>query len=60
MPMSGRKPAIGAGGHWGWGHAIAYHLGLFQSPTMRFPSLTLTDPQLAEAKVFLDWVRTWG
>ena len=53
-------PAIGAGGHWGWGHAIAYHLGLFASPQMRFPSLTLTSEQVAEARIFLDQVAHWG
>ena len=47
-------PAIGAGGHWGWGHAIAYHLGLFISHRMRFPSLTLTSEQVEEARIFLD------
>jgi hypothetical protein len=52
-------PGIGPGGHWGWGHAIAYHLGLFQSPKMRFPSLTLTPVQVAEAKTFLDTIAEW-
>lgn len=52
-------PGIGPGGHWGWGHAMAYHLGLFKSPKMRFPSITLNDRHMADAKAFLDRVAKW-
>ncbi|MCX5662736.1 MAG: dihydrodipicolinate synthase family protein [Planctomycetota bacterium] len=47
-------------GHWGWGHAIAYHLGLFKSYKMRFPSLTLKADDVAQAKTFLDKIASWG
>jgi dihydrodipicolinate synthase/N-acetylneuraminate lyase len=54
-------PSIGNNsGTWGWGHAIAYHLGLFASHQMRFPAQTLTPEQVAEAKVFLDHIADWG
>lgn len=53
-------PAIGAGGHWGWGHAIACHLGLFASPRMRFPLVNLADEHIAAARGFLDMVSAWN
>lgn len=52
-------PGIGPGGHWGWGHAVAFHLGHFKSPRMRFPSLTLTPAQVEEAKAFLERIAQW-
>jgi len=49
----------GGGGTWGWAHAVAYHMGLFASPQMRFPLITLTPEQVAQAKAFLDYVAGW-
>ncbi len=51
---------IGASGTWSWGHAVAYHLGLFASPRVRFPMQALTPEQLAEAGKFLEFIDGWA
>jgi hypothetical protein len=48
-------PATFAG--WGWGHAAAYHMGLFRSPKMRFPMVTLTPEHVAGVKAQLEELR---
>jgi 4-hydroxy-tetrahydrodipicolinate synthase len=40
--------------HWGWAHAAAYHMGLYRSPRMRFPMVTLTTQQVEQVKAQLE------
>jgi dihydrodipicolinate synthase/N-acetylneuraminate lyase len=40
--------------HWSWAHAAACHMGLYQSPKMRFPNVTLTADQVAEVRNHLE------
>lgn len=47
------------GGVWSWVHAIAYHLGLFASPKMRFPMRDMTPKQIEDAKKFLEFIAAW-
>lgn len=50
-------PKVGAGGHWTWGHVVAWELGLFKSAQVRFPLPRVKPEDVAGARAFLKRLR---